>query len=359
MANTQIIPQQVTNDDDEQLALYAMQLASASVLPMVLKTALDLDLLEIIKKSSPISSNDIASQLSTTNTNAPAMLDRILRLLTSHSILICSSGEGVEKTYQLGPVCKYLTKNEDGVSFAALCRMNQDEVLMKSWYYLKDAIRKDGIPFNMAYGKSSFEYYTNDFNFNTVFNNGMYNHSTITMKKILETYQGFEGLTSLVDVGGGTGAALKMILSKYPDLEGINFDLKDVIKGASYHPHIKNEGGDMFEGVPKGDAIFMKWICHDWSDEKCVELLLNCYKALPKDGKVILAEFLLPETIDTSLSTQQVVHVDCIMMAHNPGGKERTEKEFEELANKSGFKGIKVVCNAFGIYIIELLKKID
>ena len=52
-------------------------------------------------------------------------------------------------------------------------------------------------------------------------------------------------------------------------------------------------------------------------------------------------------------------HVYCIMLAHNPGGKERTEKEFEALANKSGFKGIKVVCNAFGVYIIELLKKID
>ena len=29
----------------------------------------------------------------------------------------------------------------------------------------------------------------------------MSDHSTITMKKILETYKGFEGLTSVVDVG--------------------------------------------------------------------------------------------------------------------------------------------------------------
>ncbi|CAG7892582.1 unnamed protein product [Brassica rapa] len=361
MADTQITPQQVTNDD-EQLALFAMQLASASVLPMVLKTALDLDLLEIMaKKSSPMSPIEIASQLRIENPNAPVMLDRILRLLSSYSILICSGGYGVERTYELGPVCKYLTKNDDGVSIAALCHMNQDEVLMKSWYHLKDAIRNDGIPFNKAHEEmTSFDYHETDHKFNMVFNNGMSNHSTITMKKILETYKGFEGLTSLVDVGGGIGATLKVILSKYPNLKGINFDLLHVIKNATPHDGIQHVEGDMFKSVPEGDAIFMKWICHDWSDNKCVQLLQNCYKALPENGIVILAECLLPETIDTtSLFTKQVFHVDCIMLAHNPGGKERTEKEFEELANASGFKGIKVVCNAFGVYIIELLKKID
>lgn len=73
---------------------------------------------------------------------------------------------------------------------------------------------------------------------------------------------------------------------------------------------------------------------------------------------MILAECILPETPDSSLSTKQVVHVDCIMLAHNPGGKERTEKEFEALAKASGFKGIKVVCDAFGVNLIELLKKL-
>lgn len=85
---------------------------------------------------------------------------------------------------------------------------------------------------------SAFEYHGTDPRFNKVFNNGMSNHSTITMKKILETYKGFEGLTSLVDVGGGIGATLKMIVSKYPNLKGINFDLPHVIDDAPSHPGI-------------------------------------------------------------------------------------------------------------------------
>lgn len=64
----------------------------------------------------------------------------------------------------------------------------------------------------------------------------MADHSTITMKKILETYKGFEGLNSVVDVGGGTGAVLSMIVSKYPSLKGINFDLPHVIEDAPTYP---------------------------------------------------------------------------------------------------------------------------
>lgn len=103
-------------------------------------------------------------------------------------------------------------------------------------YHLKDAVLEGGIPFNRAYGMTAFEYHGTDPRFNTVFNSGMHGHSTITMKKILEIYGGFEGLTSVVDVGGGTGAALNMIISKYPDIKGINFDLPHVIDEATSYP---------------------------------------------------------------------------------------------------------------------------
>ncbi|PRQ60590.1 Caffeic acid 3-O-methyltransferase [Rosa chinensis] len=359
---TQMTPTQVS---DEEANLFAMQLASASVLPMVLKAAIELDLLEIMAKAGPgafLSPNDLASQLPTKNPEAPVMLDRMLRLLASYSILTYSlrtlpDGK-VERLYGLGPVCKFLTKNEDGVSIAALCLMNQDKVLVESWYHLKDAVLDGGIPFNKAYGMTAFDYHGTDPRFNKVFNKGMADHSTITMKKILETYKGFEGLTSIVDVGGGTGAVVNMIVSKYPSIKGINFDLPHVIEDAPQYPGVQHVGGDMFVSVPKGDAIFMKWICHDWSDEHCLKFLKNCYAALPDNGKVILGECILPVAPDTSLATKGVVHIDVIMLAHNPGGKERTEQEFEALAKGSGFQGIRVACNAFNTYVIEFLKKI-
>lgn len=131
---------------------------------------------------------------------------------------------------------------------------------------------------------TAFDYHGTDPRFNKVFNQGMSNHSTITMKKILETYKGFDGLNTVVDVGGGTGATLNMIVSKYPSIKGINFDLPHVIEDAPSYPGtlklketlkkfriqetkvlmfrinvgVEHAGGDMFVSVPKGDAIFMK-----------------------------------------------------------------------------------------------------
>lgn len=136
-SETQISPAQGA---DEEANLLAMQLTSASVLPMVLKSAIELDLLEIIAKSGPdafMSPKDIASQLPTKNPDAHILLDRILRLLASFSVLNCSlhtlPGGGVERLYGLAPVCKFLTQKEDGVSLSNLCLVSQDKIVMESW----------------------------------------------------------------------------------------------------------------------------------------------------------------------------------------------------------------------------------
>ncbi|KAE8710729.1 Caffeic acid 3-O-methyltransferase [Hibiscus syriacus] len=359
---TQMTP---THVSDEEAHLFAMQLTSASVLPMVLKSAIDLNLLEILAKAGPdafLSPKELASQLPTNNPDAPFMLDRILRLLATYSILTCSlrtlPHEKVERLYGLGPVCKFLTKNQDGVSFSALTLMNQDKVFVESWYYLKDAVLDGGIPFSKAYGMTTFEYQGTDPRFNKVFNRGMSNHCTMAMKKILETYDGFKGIKTLVDVGGGTGATLNMIVSKYPSIKGINFDLPHVIKDAPSHPGVEHVSGDMFESVPKGDAIFMKWICHAWNDEHCSKLLKKCYKALPDNGKVIVVESILPDYPDPSLTTKLNLQVDCIMLALSSGGEERNEKEFEALAKGAGFQGFQVKCRAIGMSIMEFLKSV-
>lgn len=104
-------------------------------------------------------------------------------------------------------------------------------------------------------------------------------------------------------------------------------------------------------------CVWLQWICHDWSDEHCLKFLKNCYEALPENGKVIVCECILPVRPDPSLASKVVIHIDCIMLAHNPGGKERTEDDFKALAKGAGFQGFKVVCSAFNTYIMEFLKK--
>lgn len=103
-------------------------------------------------------------------------------------------------------------------------------------YYLKDAVLEGGIPFNKAYGMTAFEYNAKDLRINRLFNEGMKNHSTIFTKTFLQLYQGFNDINTLVDVGGGVGATLSIITSKYPKMKGINFDLPHVIADALPYP---------------------------------------------------------------------------------------------------------------------------
>ncbi|EYU24254.1 hypothetical protein MIMGU_mgv1a021371mg, partial [Erythranthe guttata] len=119
---------------------------------------------------------------------------------------------------------------------------------------------------------------------------------------------------------------------------------------------VEHVGGDMFVSVPKGDAIFMKWIVHDWSDEQCLILSKNCYSSLQENGKVILAELIMPEEPDKSAAIKIVLHYDVLMLTHNPGGRERTKKEFHTLAKGAGFREFRKVCSPRNIWIMELVK---
>ncbi|KAL5988550.1 Caffeic acid 3-O-methyltransferase [Asimina triloba] len=331
---------------------------------MTLKAAIELDVLEIIAKAGPgaqLSPAEIAAHITTKNAAAPIMLDRILRLLASYSILTCThrtleNGQ-LERVYGLAPICKFLVSNEEGASMAPLLDFIHHKVFMETWCHLKDTVAEGGVPFDRAYGMNAFEYPGVDARFNKAFNTAMLNHSTIITKKILETYTGFDGLNSLVDVGGGVGVTLTKIVSKYPKIKGITFDLPHVVAHAPASSGVEFVGGDMFARVPTGEAIFMKWILHDWSDEHCQKLLRNCYDALPDNGKVIVVEYILPSEPDTSAASRCVFQLDLLMLAYNPGGKERTEEEFEKLAKEAGFAGIRKACTAYNMSVLEFYKK--
>ncbi|GMY23224.1 caffeic acid 3-O-methyltransferase [Fagus crenata] len=100
------------------------------------------EFLEIIVEVRPgacLSPSEIASQLLIKNPDvhlspseiASLFLARCSILTYSLRRLLVPDGR-IERLYNAGPVCKFLTKNqdEDGVSIAPLCLINQDKVLM-------------------------------------------------------------------------------------------------------------------------------------------------------------------------------------------------------------------------------------
>ncbi|KAK8466087.1 hypothetical protein PHAVU_009G259200 [Phaseolus vulgaris] len=350
---------------DEESFLRAMQLASSVVLSMAVQSATELGVFEVLKEAgegAKLSAKEIASKISCSNPKAASMLDRLLALLSSHSILHSSliSDHRLPPTfhrlYTITPVAAFFVPNSDGVSLGPVMALCQDKIFLQSWSELKDAIREGGVPFNRVYGIPAFEYPRLDSRFNKVFNTAMINHTTLVMKKVLESYEGFEGIKTLVDVGGGLGININLITSKYPHIHAINFDLPRVIQDAPSYPGVEHVGGDMFENVPKGDAIFLKWIVHNWSDEHCVKLLKNCYDAIPDDGKVIVVEAVLPKIPETSNAYKEVSQMDVLMMTQHQGGKERCEEEFMILASAAGFSGIRYECHVNNLWVMEFFK---
>ncbi|KAM4105252.1 hypothetical protein ACJW30_06G218200 [Castanea mollissima] len=306
-------PRNLDNDQSEEKSFScAMQLSTFIVLPMVLHSAIELGVLDILAKAGPgakLSPSQIIAQMPTKNPDAAMMLDRILKLLVSHSMLGCCTVVADEVLpfqglYSLTPVSEYFVPSEDGVSLGPFMALAQEyQVFIKSWSQLNNAILEGGIPFNRTYGTHAFKYPDLDPRFNKVFNAAiLFNHTTIVIKKILESYKGFEQLRQLVDVGGGLGVTVNLITTRYPNMKGINFDLPHVIQHAPPYPGVEHIEGDMLENVLEWHAIFFKWILHDWSDENCLKLLKKCYKAIPNDGKVIVAEAVIPTMPNISTS---------------------------------------------------------
>nr|QLI49050.1 O-methyltransferase 1 [Gloriosa superba] len=351
-----------TPEEEEEKALFlsAMRLTSAAGLPMVVKAAIELDVLEIIARAGPgaqLSASEIASRIpGAASSEAPAVLDRMLRFLACHSVLTSTSVDGKERRYGLAPVCRFLTRDKDGASIGDVVLVDLDPVLLACWEQMKYLVLEGISPFTKAHGTTAFEYHGVNPRINKVFNNAMASNSTIILRKILEIYKGFEGVTQLVDVGGGLGITLKMIISKYPHIKGINYDLPHVISDAPTLPGVENIGGDMFVEIPSASTIFMKWILHDWSDEHCLKILKNCWKALPNGGKAIIMEAILPETPKTDAASQEAFYSDLCMLISNVGGKERTRNEFKSLAMDAGFTKFETVSCALNIWVMELTK---
>ena len=100
--------------------------------------------------------------------------------------------------------------------------------------------------------------------------------------------------------------------------------------------------GDLFEGpYPEGaDAIVLSWILHDWSDEKCRTILRHCFEALPPDGTLLISEIVLHD--DGTLRPFGNMMNMHMLIACDPGAKERTESEYRQLLQTAGFQRVEV-----------------
>jgi len=194
-------------------------------------------------------------------------------------------------------------------------------------------MRTGEIAFNRLLGMSVWEYRAQHPDDARVFDEAMASFTAAGNEAILSGYD-FSPFRKIVDVGGGDGSLIEGILKTNPAVLGVVFDLPHAIKHAQQR--LEAAGltnrcqaitGDFFESVSDGgEAYVLKWIIHDWDDEKAVTILRNCRRAMPQQAKLLLIEAVIPP--GNTPSFHKFMDLNMLVMT---GGRERTEDEYRAL----------------------------
>lgn len=225
----------------------------------------------------------------------------------------------------------------------------------EDWGHLLHTVRTGEPAAEMLRGMPTFEYLQTDPELAAAFNDAMTAGSEFAIHSTLAAYD-FGRYRTVVDVGGGHGRLLSMVLAKVPQARGVLFDLPSVVDDAG--PEMMSAGvadrchvvgGSFFESVPEGgDAYLMKSILHDWSDDDAERILRNIRGAIAADGKLLLLESVLPERPKSHLGA--LFDLEMMVALH---GRERTRAEWTQLLRRGGFRLDRVVDTVGPLAVIE------
>jgi SAM-dependent methyltransferase len=229
-----------------------------------------------------------------------------------------------------------------------------DDWHMKVWGELPWSVQ-NGQPAPLKiYGMRGFDWFTRHPEEAVNFNNAMTDMSQADAPAIAASYD-FSKFQHIVDVAGGFGTLLAAILQQTPGLRGTLFEMPYFIEQvrngpilAPYADRCEFVGGSFFESVPSADAYIMKYIIHDWDDEKSIAILSNCRKAIRPGGKLLVVDLVVSPRNQPGLA--KLMDLEMLVA---PGGLERTEEEFRELYAASGFRLDRVIRTPSQQCIIE------
>lgn len=160
-----------------------------------------------------------------------------------------------------------------------------------------------------------------------------------------------DGGRTVLDVGGGGGALVASLLRAHPAMRGGVLDLPAVVEHT--RPFFHGEGGqyadvgdrvapgDLVAGdflagpIPRYEVYVIKWCLHNWLDPEAVRILRNIREAMipGEQSRLVVLDAVLRDGAMGRLA--QYGDVQMLMTAK---GKERTEEEWQRLADASGWK---------------------
>lgn len=326
-------------------SIQLQHLISGHWIAQAIGVAADLGVADLLANG-PKSSAELAQA---TGSN-PRALYRLLRALASVGVFT----EVELKRFGLTPMAEPL-RVDAPTSIRDRALQMCGDVSWRTWGQLAYSVRTGRPAFKHVHGMDPWEYRAQNPESDAKFNASMTSLVTQVAKAVADAYD-FSGLHTIVDVGGSHGALLITILRSNPGLHAVLFDLPNVVEGAREPLRAAGVlercdivGGDMFKEVPGGgDAYVLSRVIHDWDDDRAVEPLANCRRAMQPHSKLILAEEVLPAGDMPSYGK-----LSDLNMLVSPGGQERTEAEYRALYYAAGFNLTRIIPTRSRISLIE------
>jgi len=223
---------------------------------------------------------------------------------------------------------------------------------------LVECLRSGKTASELAFGAQGFfEQYQKDPALAAIFNAAMTALSNAHYSGVVEAYN-FNSIRKLVDIGGGHGRLVSMILKAYPKMRGVLYDLPHASEGGrkgigevGLIDRCEVVSGDFFQSVPEGgDAYILSRVIHDWDDDEAVAILKVVRKAMQPRSRLLLFETLV--RADNRPAYPLLSDLNMLVLT---GGKERSEEEYRAIYRAAGFTLSRVVDtpSPTGMTIIE------
>jgi hypothetical protein len=278
-------------------------------------------------------------------------LYRVLRALVAAGVF----AEDKARRFRLTPLGRPLRSDASDSVRAASMFLSGESNLEG---LLLDCVRTGKTAIEIASGtKNWIEYYRKDSARAAVFNAAMTALSNAHYAGVLDAYN-FGSIRKLVDVGGGHGRLIAIILKAYPSMRGVLFDMPHAREGgqkliaeAGLSDRCEVVSGDFFQSVPEsGDAYILSRVIHDWDDGKAVTILKVVGKGMKPHSRLLLFETMIRR--GNRLSYPLLSDLNMLIRT---GGCERNEAEYRALYRAAGFKLTKAVKtpSPTGMTIIE------
>ena len=315
---------------DELAVARLSQLLGSGLVTHALSAAAALGVADALA-TGPASSGDVAERCG----GQPAAVLRLLRALGSLDVVEEVDADWFDLT-DLGHLLR-----TDHPSSLRSWAVVQSRLMTPLWSGLSDALRAGKPAAELVFGRPFYEHLAAQPELDDLWNQSMVETARAWLDRegLLDLVD-WSAVRSVVDVGGGHGGLLALLLGRYPHLRGVLCDLPSVVAGAGpvlaaagVDKRVEVVAGDFLERVPPGaDVSLLARVVFNWDDEPAVRLLRACREAMGEGGRLLVIDHLLPD--DDTRHPARLNDLSLLAI----GGRARRWDEWEALITAGGLR---------------------